>query len=276
MPAESQSLSFRGLRVNFSIVRPEALLRHRVLLLSSPFLTAFHWRKLLPELSELGCLVALVDLPGFGHSACSPAISHHSRVRAQLIWGVLDEIDRRVGGQNALWHLGAHGSAAPTVLSMVQMQPESVRSAIFFSPIFTSGGKTSAFPGKRGAARRLVDRIFASEADFAAFIEGAARKPLPDYAIEHMWRPLTRPGARETFLTMLNTQEIPGVLPGFCPSIAMWGGCDPLMPPDAREQMRLYLPEVEPHIIRPAGHFPMETHSRALRDYLRGWLKYVE
>ena len=36
-----------------------------------------------------------------------------------------------------------------------------------------------------------------------------------------------------------------------------------------------HLPEVEAHIIRPAGHFPMETHSRALRDYLRGWLKYV-
>ena len=47
------------------------------------------------------------------------------------------------------------------------------------------------------------------------------------------------------------------------------------MPADARERLTALQPEIETHIIRPAGHFPMETHSRALRDYLRGWLKYV-
>jgi pimeloyl-ACP methyl ester carboxylesterase len=276
MPTESQSLSFRGLRVNFSIARPEAHLRHRVLLLSSPLLTAFHWRKLLPELSELGCLVALVDFPGFRHGARGPAVAHTSAVRARLVWGVLDEIDARVGGQNALWHLGAHASAAPTVLNMVKMQPDSVRSAIFFSPVFPAPGKGRPFSGRRGAVEKFVNRILSSQSAFVDFVESAARRPLPDYSVERMWRPLMRPGARETFVNMLSAQEIVPPLPGFCPSIAMWGGCDPMMPADARERIRQLLPEVEPHVIRPAGHFPMETHSRALRDYLRGWLKYVE
>ena len=74
---------------------------------------------------------------------------------------------------------------------------------------------------------------------------------------------------------MLSTGETLPKSHAFCPSIAMWGGTDPFMPPDARERLKALLPEIEPHVIRPAGHFPMETHSRALRDYLRGWLKYI-
>ena len=45
---------------------------------------------------------------------------------------------------------------------------------------------------------------------------------------------------------------------------------------DSAAQARVHrlLPEAESHILKSAGHFPMETHSRALRDYLRGWLKF--
>ena len=68
--------------------------------------------------------------------------------------------------------------------------------------------------------------------------------------------------------------EVPA-LPGFCPSIAIWGGSDPLLPAGTRERLSALIPELEAHVIRPAGHFLTETHSRALRDYLRGWLKYV-
>ena len=89
MSRESLSLSFRGLPVHFSIVRPEAHLRHRVLLLCSPLLTGFHWRKLLPELSELGCLCVLAELPGFGQGAEKSAFPHNSTTRARLVWGCL-------------------------------------------------------------------------------------------------------------------------------------------------------------------------------------------
>ena len=274
MPQEFQSLTFRGLRVNFSIARPEAHLRHRMLLLCSPLMTGFHWRKLLPELSELGCLCVLVDLPGFGRSACGAGVPHRSDLRARMIWGVLDEVDARIGGRNELWHLAAHGSACPTVLAMSALQPDSVRSLIQISPLLTTGG--GLLPSrKKDAARRFVQRTLSSPAAFSAFIEQAARRALPDYALERMWAPLTRPGARETFVNMLSTRDELPRLPGFCPAIAIWGGCDPLIPADARERLCALVPEIEPHVIRPAGHFPMETHSRALRDYLRGWLKYV-
>jgi len=42
----------------------------------------------------------------------------------------------------------------------------------------------------------------------------------------------------------------------------------------AKEEIGQYLSSAETHILKSAGHFPMETHSKALRDYLRGWLRY--
>ena len=275
MSRESLSLSFRGLRVNFSIVRPEAHLRHRLLLLCSPLMTPFHWRKLLPELSELGCLCVLADLPGFGQGAHGVAGPQKSVTRARLVWGVLDEVDARVGGQNALWHLAAHGCACPTVQAMCALQPDSVRSLIEISPLVPSGGKGRFFEGRKEAAQRFMEQAFVSPAAFTQFVTRAARRPLPDYAVERMWASLAQPGARAALLNMLISMDEVPALPGFCPSIAIWGGSDPLLPAGTRERLSALIPELEAHIIRPAGHFLTETPRRALRDYLRGWLKYV-
>ena len=160
MSRESLSLTFRGLPVHFSIVRPEAHLRHRLLFLCSPLLTGFHWRKLLPELSELGCLCVLAELPGFGQGAAAYAHPHDSATRARLIWGVLDEVDARVGGQNALWHLAAHGCACSTVMAMSAAQPDSVQSLIEISPLIPAGGRGRYFAGRKGAAAHLLEQSF--------------------------------------------------------------------------------------------------------------------
>ena len=54
---ESRFLTFMGMRVHFSVSRPEGEPKSRMLLLCSPLITTFHWRKLLPELEQLGCKV---------------------------------------------------------------------------------------------------------------------------------------------------------------------------------------------------------------------------
>ena len=41
-------------------------------------------------------------------------------------------------------------------------------------------------------------------------------------------------------------------------------------------EARRLLPDAETHALKSAGHFLMETHSRAIRDYLRGWIRYNE
>ena len=55
MTEESRFLSFMGMRVHFSVARPEGEIKNRMLFLGSPWITTFQWRKLLPELEQLGC-----------------------------------------------------------------------------------------------------------------------------------------------------------------------------------------------------------------------------
>jgi len=56
--------------------------------------------------------------------------------------------------------------------------------------------------------------------------------------------------------------------------MTLLGGRDPLMDETRLTQVQTLLGGAETHRLPSAGHFPMETHSKALRDYLRGWLRY--
>ena len=268
---ESQFLTFMGLRVHFAVARPETPLKNRVLLLGSPLVTTFHWRKLLPELSQLGCLTVMVDLPGFGLSDCFEAAPQDHDLRASILWGILDYVGRESGAPMSLWHLVAHGSACATILRMANQYPDSAKSLVHLCPTFALDLPKRS----REAVSRLYDATVRSEARFRAQIERFAGYPLADYVLDRMRRPLLRPGARENFLRMLRRAVIPpeeGM--GFCPTMALWGGRDPLASERANAEARRLLPDAETHALKSAGHFPMETHSRAIRDYLRGWIRY--
>ncbi len=280
MPVESQYLSFQGLRVHFRVIEPETELKHRLLMLASPLTSTFNWRKLVPELAQLGCLMVLVDLPGFGESDCGPGVPHGNDMRAHMTWGVLDEIDRKTGEDLALWHLMAHGTACQTILTMANEYPDSVRSQIHVSPVLTDVSiprpRLSFGNGGVSAEDKWYDRNIRSAEGFKKLTEQLFARPADDYVTERMRHCLTRYGAREGFLHMLRTQNAIEPAKGFSPVMALWGGRDVLMNEKACAAVEHFLPEAEKHVLRTAGHFPMETHSKAMRDYLRGWLRYVE
>ncbi len=266
---ESRYLSFQGVRIHFCVVKPDTPIRSRMLLLASPLTSTFHWRKLLPELSGLGCLAVLADLPGFGRSDCPAPQS--ADTRANLLWGVLDDVDRGLGTPMSLWHLAAHGSACAAILRMAVQYPDSVKSQIHLSPLFSV-----APPVKRLAETEHWYRANVLNAPrFQRMIERFAGFPMDDYIVDRMRAPLLRPGAEATFERMLKQCAAPprqGM--GFCPTMALLGGRDPLLDEVRMSQIRSLLPDAEVHRLANAGHFPMETHSKALRDYLRGWLRY--
>ena len=269
MTEESRYLSFSGVRVHYCVVRPDVPIHSRMLLLASPILTTFHWRKLLPELAGLGCLAVLADLPGFGRS--DPGAPQETEIRANMMWGVLDDVDRSLGAPMSLWHLAAHGTACATILRMAAQYPDSVRSQLHICPLF-SVHQSFKRPDER---HRWYAENISSARGFRRTIERWAGFPMDDYIVDRMRRPLLRPGMPETFDRMLRLGLVPprqGM--GFCPTIALTGGRDPLMDDTRLAQMRALLPDAEVHRLASAGHFPMETHSKALRDYLRGWMRY--
>ena len=270
MNQSSGYLSFSGRRVHFQVIRPEGEIRERMLMLSSPLINTFHWRKLLPELSELGCLCVPVDLPGFGLSDADAPQGDSQW--ANTVWGVLDEVDRGLDAPMSMWHLMAHGSACAVILRMSAMFPDSVKSMVHVCPTFSL-----AVPGPPEALGRWYDAHVANEQRFHRMIEHYSGYPMDDYIIDRMRRPLTRPGERASFARMLRyAAQPPRQGMGFCPTMALIGGRDPLADELRLEQAHELLPDAETHTLRTAGHFPMETHSKAMRDYIRGWLRYNE
>ena len=270
MAEESQYLSFRGIRVHFRVCAPEDRPVERVMLLSSPLISAFHWRKVVPELVQLGCLTVCIDLPGFGRSDCSRDVPQDGVMRANMLWGVLDEIDRQSDAPDSMWHLVGHGSACATVLEMAALYPDSVKSQVHISPLLTAPQPPEGTP----PGRWFRDTVLEKDA-FRRMIEKCAGYPMDDYIVDRMRAPLLRPGARESFFRMLrHSVEPPSDGMGFCPTMALWGGHDELMDDFALSEVRRLLPDAETHVLKSAGHFPMETHSRAIRDYLRGWIRY--
>ena len=270
MVEESQFISFHGIRIHFRVISPEDAPRERILLISSPLINTFHWRKLVPELVQLGCLTVLVDLPGFGRSDCSVPAPQDNVMRANIFWGLLDEIDRRSEAPGAMWHLGGHGSACATVLEMGQLYPDSVKSQIHISPLMRV-----PLPNPDHPPAHWFRETLASGNAFRRMVEHYCGYPMDDYILDRMRMPLLRPGARENFLRMLRAGwKAPESELGFCPAMVLTGGRDALMTPSARSDLQKYLAGAETHVLKSAGHFPMETHSKALRDYLRGWIRY--
>ena len=259
------------MRIHFRIATPEGLPRERFLLLSSPLTGTFHWRKVVPELRQLGCLTVMVDLPGFGRSDCGPYVPQDNLTRANIVWGVLDDVDRRTGAPNSLWHLAGHGSACPTILEMASLYPDSVKSQVHISPL----PRTPDIFGSTPVERWYEETVY-TKANFRRFVEHYSGYPMDDYVLDRMREPLMRPGAFESFQKMLRYgRRTPGGSVGFCPAMVLLGGRDALMTPPVRNEIDRCFQGAELHELKSAGHFPMETHSKALRDYFRGWIRYV-
>jgi len=178
---ESQYLSFRGIRVHFRVAAPEGEIRQRMLLLSSPLISAFNWRKLVPELMQLNCLTVMVDLPGFGRSDCGSYVPQDSAMRANLIWGVLDEIDRSSNAPGSIWHLAGHGSACATILEMAALYPDSVKSQIHICPLMATPHIQKAPP----PGRWFQETVLAKD-NFRRMIEHYCAYPMDDYIIDRM------------------------------------------------------------------------------------------
>ena len=273
VPMESRFLAFRGLRVHFTVVRPEGEIRQRLMALSSPLISAFHWRKLLPEFDGLGCLTVLCDLPGFGQSDCATAVPVNLDLQAHMLWGILDAVDEDLAAPLSTWHLMAHGLACRTALKMAGQYPDSVRSQVHLCPVYAFEQPRRGYASVEKQYARAVE----SRERFRPVAERLAGYPLDDYILDRMRQPLARPGARENFLRILKSSAAPPDQPvTMCPSMLVWGGRDALSGEGMLPTARALLPGVEVHRLKSSGHFPMETHSRALRDYLRGWMRFVE
>ena len=262
---------FNGQKVRVKVVEPEGDIKHRVFVLSSPLISAFNWRKITPELSQLGCLTVMLDMPGFGDSEPAMGIPGDTRVLSNIAWGVVDQMDMEMGSQSS-WHLIGHGSACRVILDMANLFPDSVKSQVYISPQLGGG---SAIRGGLFKSRWYSENIV-NPVGYRRFMDSLFARPADDYVIEIMRELLMAPGIGENLMQTLSRDARLIPIRGFIPAMAIWGERDILMDRRAQAALQKLVPEAETHILKTAGFMPMETHSHALRDYIRGWLKYVD
>lgn len=272
MAAEDAFFTFEEQKVRVRVVEPDTELKHRVFVLSSPVTAAFNWRKLVPELTQNDCLVVLMDMPGFGMSDCGADVSQDVARHAGMGWGIIDAVDSALGEGDSTWHIMTHGLACQTGLAMANMHPDSVSSQIYIAPLMnTENGIRTGF----SSHSRWYDANIASPQGYRALAEKLFAHKVEDYVLDAMHKPFRRNGAKESFLDVLGRRTTPEPFMGFAPALVFWGEKDISADEKAREAFDKLVPEAETHVLKTAGHIPMETHSHALRDFLRGWIRYV-
>ena len=283
MFSDSRFITIHGLTLHFRVVMPEGRVRHRVLLVPSPGQSTACWRYILPELTSAGCQCVLCDLPGFGLSECRDDAPQDQETRAGFLWGLLDALDLEEGGSLNCWHLMAHGSACGAIAQMALMQPDSVASLFMLCPMLYPPAPAPLMKlAEQPFSVRLIQRWFRRNImNRRRFIHLASRMyagRLSDRLLTQLYRPLVRLNGRELMLQHLITDsfrlDLSGLNDLFMPAMVIWGGRDPLLGGKIPDRLRLQdFKSAEYHLLPSAGHYPAETNSRAIRDFLRGWIR---
>lgn len=282
MFSNSRFITIRGISLHYRVLLPTGPVRHRALLVPSPGQTTYSWRYVVPELTKNGCMCVLCDLPGFGLSECGSNVPQQQTTRARFLWGLLDALDMREGTLNC-WNLIAHGAAAGAIAEMAFMQPESVTTMVMINPELYSPLPVVMRPiMQSGLGTALIRRWFSrnilSRSRFAQQAERMYGRKLPQKTLDQLRLPLSRLiGEEEMVREMLlsgydiDTHALNSL---FAPTMILWGGRDRMMGGDVPTRLKQRdFRMAEYHVLKNGGHGLNETHSRAVCDYLRGWIR---
>ena len=282
MRTEEIRLSFQGLRVRFRVFTPDAQATRRVLMVSSPLADADAWTELAGMLAANGCLCVAAELPGYGASACGAGVFQDNDTRAQILWGILDEVERRRGEKQCVWHLIGHGSAAAAIMMMTLYQADSVKSRVLISPVFD---RFMPYPLQRlletPVGKKLIDFWFRKKIldrrGFAMLVRRVYGGRVSKTRMEVLRRSICRRGMPATLTRLMREgYRLPEkAYQSKGPLMLIWGTNDRIFGGQLPVRIKKRLPDAETHMLR-AAHMSMETDADILNDYLRGWFLFSE
>lgn len=283
MYPDSRYITIHGLTLHFRVIMPASPVRHRVLLVASPGQSTYNWRLLIPELTGAGCQCVLCDLPGFGLSDCRDDAPQDHPTRAQFLWGLLDALDMEDSGQLNCWHLMAHGSACGTIAAMAALQPDSTGSLMMLCPILYPVlppflKKLADRPATTRLIRALLRRYVVPQQRFAKTASHLYGAPVPEKALPRLHQTaLSLVGHEEVLRRLLvdgYDADLSHLNDLFAPAMIIWGKRDPILGGEIPARLRSRdFKTAEYHVLASAGHCPAETHSQAVCDFLRGWIR---
>ncbi|MBQ3078773.1 MAG: alpha/beta hydrolase [Clostridia bacterium] len=283
MRKEDMRLSFQGIRVFARIYTPDTpSIQHRALFVSSPASDLTAWNKLAEMLASSGCLVVCADLPGFGKCPASASAPQDNDTRAQILWGILDEVEKSRAEEQTKWHLIGHGNGAAAVMTMALYQPDSTLSRVLLSPVVERFlvSPLHAFlisKGGKGLIEAWHKHYILNKKRFKKLAEKIYGRSVKKERLLSLNRMLSRKNTAQLMYKVLKdgyrlsdaAYEIK------TPLMLIWGLEDKIFGGQIPLKLKKQLPEAEKHLVR-AAHMAMETHPDMLRDYLRGWFRFSE
>lgn len=272
-PVRRGEIEVLGMRTQWVEAGPEDASEAVVLLHGTPG-SAADWEDVLPQIGQLGRVVAF-DLPGYGGADKPNGLDYSSSSYAIFIGAALE----RLGIARA--HLVMHDLGA-TGLLWAAAQPRSVGSLTLVDTGVLLGYRwhLSARMYRTPLLGELMIKT-ATRRAFRAMLRRYNRsaRPLPDAAIERMWKdhvPASRRAAlrfyraTSTEVMELIQQPLRALNP---PTLVIWGGHDPAVPVEHAERQRETFPRAEVVILNESGHWPMLDDPKAFAGVLLPFLR---
>jgi len=275
-------LSFKGIKIQAHIYEPDGEIMHRALFVSSPFGDPVSWSALVHKLTGIGCLCVCADLPGFGFNPSSAEAPQDNDTRAQILWGLLDEIEARRNEDMCKWHLIGHGSGCAAVMHMALYQPDSTHSRVLLNPVIerfmfapVHGILSSAKCEKLLLA--LHSRCIKKQKSFRRLLSRLYGTVLPKERISALYKALNRKGVAESLARHMREgyKTNRDVYSVESPVMLIWGANDRIFGGQIPSYLTRKLPKAEKHVLK-CAHMSMETAPDAVCDYLRGWFRFSE
>ncbi|HYU60422.1 MAG TPA: alpha/beta hydrolase [Solirubrobacterales bacterium] len=253
----SSELEAIGMRTPLVEAGPEKASEAVVLLHGNPG-SREDWRQLLPAIGEVGRAIAF-DLPGFGGADKPGYLDYSAGTYATFIGAAIERLGverahlvmHDLGGTGLLWaaaHPSAVGSLCLIDTGILLDFRWHWTARMYRAPLI--GGlmvRTTTRSGFRAAMR----------------LYNPQPRPLPEDAIERMWRdyvPATRRAAQRFYrATPAEVMQLlrPALSALDPPALVIWGAHDPAVPVEQAERQRESLPSAEVVVLGDSGHWPM-------------------
>ncbi len=281
---ESEFKEVNGIDLHYRSFNPENIVpKGKILFVHGLGGSTFSWRENMTFLKDAGYLVLAVDLPGFGYSTKASGTNHSQESRSNLLWTLLDEVDKNLDELTASlgWTLVGHSMGGGTVTAMTIERPDDTENLILVDgAVFENQpGFASTFlsypPLSRGI-KVVFDRILLKRSRIEDFLTSAYGRLATSEEIDGYLEPLQMPGTPNVAVDLVKTAKnvpVEGLQESQVPVLALWGQEDTWVPLSQAENLQELIPRTEITAIAGAFHCPMETHADLFNETLLQFLE---
>ncbi|MDP3387536.1 MAG: alpha/beta hydrolase [Eubacteriales bacterium] len=244
--------------------------------------SSYSWLLTVQPLLEQGYMVVAVDLPGFGYSDRQQGLDHSQSSRSNMMWQVIDNIDKRLQGDSRLlkWYLMGHSMGGGTVAAMISDHPEKIKAAILVAGALSENNPSQyqavlKYPPVRRWIEVVLYMVALQPKRIESFLTSAYGRRPTESEVEGYLMPLKQPGTSSIMIDLLLTsrnEPLERIVGSDVPITGIWGSEDTWVPVSEAENIQKLIPDFEYRVIEGSSHCPMETHPNEFNRILAGIL----